>query len=196
MKLKSNQKSIDPISNPNRILTVANFISLARGLCAIPIVYSLATPGLKYLAAIFIILAVLSDALDGYFARKAKAVTHLGKWIDPLADFIVIVSVVLYLVISEQFPMWYFLLYTTRHATIAALAIYFVNYEIMVLYSNLWGKWSTGVTALAVFLHIFEFSSLPWLRDTSLYSGAVLLLISAIFYYRDFFLAHRGHYAK
>ena len=194
--MKSNQKLREPISDPNRILTVANFISLGRGLSAIPIIYTLATPGLNYLAAIFIIIAVLSDALDGYFARKAKEVTHIGKWIDPLADFIVIVSVVLYLVISDQFPMWYFLLYTIRHASIAALAIYFVNYEIMILYSNWWGKWSTGVTALTVFLHIFEFSSLPWLRDTSLYAGAALLVISAVIYFRDFFLAFRGYYAK
>ena len=194
--MKSNQKSREPISNPNRILTVANFISLGRGLSAIPIIYTLATPELNYLAAIFIIIAVLSDALDGYFARKAKEVTHIGKWIDPLADFIVIVSVVLYLVISNQFPMWYFLLYTIRHASIAAIAIYFVNYEIMILYSNWWGKWSTGVTALTVFLHIFEFSALPWLKDVSLYAGATLLAISGGIYFRDFFIAYRTHYSK
>ena len=194
--MKSNQKSRESISDPTRILTVANFISLGRGLSAIPIIYTLAIPEWNYLAPVIIILAVLSDSLDGYFARKAKEVTDIGKWIDPLADFVVIVSVVLYLVLSNQFPAWYFLFYTIRHAVIAALSIYFVNYEIMILQSNWWGKWSTGVTALTVFLHIFEFSALPWLKDVSLYAGATLLAISGGIYFRDFFIAYRTHYAK
>ena len=84
----SRLKSSVSVENPNRVLTLANLISLSRGLSTIPIIYSLSKPEWNWIAAILIILAALSDSLDGYFARRAGEVTHIGKWIDPLADFI------------------------------------------------------------------------------------------------------------
>ena len=64
------------IGDPTRVLTLANFISMLRALSAIPIIYSMAFPGFEWLTATLIMLAVLSDALDGYFARRAHEVTH------------------------------------------------------------------------------------------------------------------------
>ena len=192
----SRLKSSVSVENPNRVLTLANLISLSRGLSTIPIIYSLSKPEWNWIAAILIILAALSDSLDGYFARRAGEVTHIGKWIDPLADFILTVSVMLYLSIDNRFPFWYFLFYTTRHALIAGLAIYFLNYEMKVLNSNLWGKWAASITALTVFLHIFEFSSLPWLKEVSLYCGSILLLLSMVKYLKDFYSAFTKFYVK
>ena len=184
------------MSNPSKVLTLANIISLLRAAAAIPIIYTLNYPEMRALTAAIVILAVLSDALDGYFARRAGEVTHIGKWIDPLADFVLTISVMLYLSIDNRFPFWYFLFYTTRHALIAGLAIYFLNYEIKVLNSNLWGKWAASITALTVFLHIFEFSSLPWLKVASLYSGSILLFISMVKYLKDFYSAFTKFYVK
>tara|TARA_S200000501_G_scaffold379030_1_gene446845 strand:- start:11035 stop:11619 length:585 start_codon:yes stop_codon:yes gene_type:complete len=189
-------KSPGLTENPNRVLTLANLISLSRGLSTIPIIYALSKPEWNWIAAILIIIATLSDSLDGYFARRAGEVTHIGKWIDPLADFVLTVSVMLYLSIDNRFPFWYFLFYTARHALIAGLAIYFLNYGIKVLNSNLWGKWAASITALTVFLHIFEFSSLPWLRTSSLYSGSILLIISMVKYLKDCHLAFTNFYVK
>ena len=81
------------INDPTRVLTLANLVSLLRAFSAIPIIYSMAYPEWNWITGILILLAILSDALDGYFARRAQAVTHFGKWIDPTADFIVIISV-------------------------------------------------------------------------------------------------------
>ena len=86
------------MSNPSKVLTLANIISLLRAASAIPIIYTLYYPDLRAVTAGIVILAILSDALDGYFARRAGEVTHLGMWLDPIADFIIITSVVLYLV--------------------------------------------------------------------------------------------------
>ena len=104
----SRLKSSVSVENPNRVLTLANLISLSRGLSTIPIIYSLSKPEWNWIAAILIILAALSDSLDGYFARRAGEVTNIGKWIDPLADFVLTVSVMLYLSIDNRFPFWYF----------------------------------------------------------------------------------------
>ena len=105
---KENTSEIIKITDPSRIITLANFISMLRALSAIPIIYSMANPRWNWITGILILMAALSDALDGYFARRAKAVTHFGKWIDPAADFIVIISVLVYLVGINEFPVWFF----------------------------------------------------------------------------------------
>ena len=174
------------LKNPNRVITFANFISMLRALSAIPIIYTLQFKEYQWLTALIILLAVLSDALDGYFARQAGQITHLGKWLDPIADFIVIISVMMYLVMNEIFPYWFFYFYLIRHIILAALSIYCMNYGYMILNSNWWGKWATGISVLAVFLHIFIFDSLPWLKDLSLLVAIILLVISFFLYLKQF----------
>ena len=181
------------INDPTRVLTLANFISLFRAFLAIPIIYSMVYPSWNWLTGILILIAILSDALDGYFARRAKAVTHFGKWLDPAADFIVIISILVYLVGINKFPLWFFIFYLSRHIIIAGFAIYCINYGFMILHANWWGKWATGITVLGVFLHIFEFDSLPWLKMTSIYVAATLLLISMVQYLNQFIISIRSN---
>ena len=180
------------MDNPSKVLTLANTISLLRAAAAIPIIYTLNYPELRAVTAGIVILAILSDALDGYFARKAGEVTHVGMWLDPIADFIVITSIVLFLVIMEIFPLWFFCFYIIRHFMIAVPALYFVNTGQYILHSNWWGKWTTGITTLTVFLHIFEFPDIWWLKPFTLYSALVLALISWLIYYRDYYNVLRG----
>ena len=177
----------DYMSNPSKVLTLANTISMLRAAAAIPIIYTLNYPEMRAVTAVIVILAILSDALDGYLARRAHEVTHVGMWLDPIADFIIITSVVLYLVILEIFPLWFFIFYIVRHFLIAVPALYFVNTGQYILHSNWWGKWSTGITALTVFLHIFEFGSIWWLKTFSLYTALALAVVSWFLYYRDYY---------
>jgi len=177
----------DYMSNPSKVLTLANTISMLRAAAAIPIIYTLNYPEMRAITAGIVILAVLSDALDGYLARRAHEVTHVGMWLDPIADFIIITSVVLYLVILEIFPLWFFIFYIVRHFLIAVPALYFVNTGQYILHSNWWGKWSTGITALTVFLHMFEFGTIWWLKTFSLYTALALAVVSWFLYYRDYY---------
>ena len=184
------------IDDPQRVLTLANLISMLRASSAIPIIYTLNYPEWHWLTAIIILAAALSDSLDGYFARRAKEVTHLGMWLDPIADFVVITAIVLYLVILKMFPLWFFLFYIIRHIMVAAPAIYFVNHGMYILSANWWGKWATGITALTVFLHIFQFDAVCWLKPASLYSATVLAVISWVIYYRDYYYVIINYRAK
>ena len=86
----NNDNQQTSITDPSRILTLANFISLVRALLAIPIIFTLSAPEKLYLTFWLIIIAVLSDVLDGWVARKSHGVTEFGQWLDPIADFIVI----------------------------------------------------------------------------------------------------------
>ena len=99
------------ISDPYKIVTLANMISLLRALLAVPIVYTLRDPSLGSITLLLILIAILSDALDGWVARRAGEVTHFGQFIDPIADFICILSVTSYLVLAGRFPAWFFILH-------------------------------------------------------------------------------------
>ena len=146
-------------------------------------------PEYHWITALIILIAVLSDALDGYFARQVGQVSYLGKWLDPIADFIVIISVMLYLVMNSIFPGWFFTSYLLRHVIIACFSIYNMNYGFEPLRITWWAKWATGISVLAVFLHIFIFDRLPWLKDLSLYISAFLLLISFWLYLKQFIIS-------
>ena len=176
------------ITDPTRILTLANIISLGRALLAVPIVYTMRDPDLGTITFILIVLAVLSDTLDGWVARKAHEVTHFGKWIDPIADFACILTVVSYLTLVGRFPGWFFIFYLARYVFIAISAIYFLNHNHFILSANWWGKWAAGITALALMVHIWPWEAFPWMQEVTIYIATFLLSVSWIVYIKTFYL--------
>ena len=175
------------ISDPTKILTLANIISLGRAILAVPIIFTLRDTSLGSITFVLILIAVLSDALDGWGARKAHEVTHFGKWIDPIADFVCIFAVVAYLTLIDRFPSWFFLFFLIRYIYIAIGAIYFLNHDHFVLSSNWWGKWGAGITSLAVLVHIWPWQAFPWLNEVTIYVATFLLLVSWILYTKTFY---------
>ncbi|MEC7821757.1 MAG: CDP-alcohol phosphatidyltransferase family protein [Candidatus Neomarinimicrobiota bacterium] len=174
-------------SDPTKILTLANIISLGRAILAVPIIFTLRDTSLGSITFVLILIAVLSDALDGWVARKAHEVTHFGKWIDPIADFVCIFAVVAYLTLIDRFPSWFFLFFLIRYIYIAIGAIYFLNHDHFVLSSNWWGKWGAGITSLAVLVHIWPWQAFPWLNEVTIYVATFLLLVSWILYTKTFY---------
>ena len=174
-------------SDPTKILTLANIISLGRAILAVPIIFTLRDTSLGSITFVLILIAVLSDALDGWVARKAHEVTHFGKWIDPIADFVCIFAVVAYLTLIDRFPSWFFLFFLIRYIYIAIGAIYFLNHDHFVLSSNWWGKWGAGITSLAVLVHIWPWQAFPWLNEVTIYVATFLLVVSWILYTKTFY---------
>ena len=93
-----------------------NVVSLAR-LCLVAPVLILMAGGLRVLV---LIVMFATDGLDGFLARKLDRVTELGKLLDPVADKVAVGAILLYLVISGEFPLWALLLVVARDAAIAA----------------------------------------------------------------------------
>ena len=155
---------------------------------AIPIIYSLQNQEWWLITFGLILIAAVSDMLDGYFARRAHEVTHIGKWLDPICDTICIVSVVFYLILNGIIPMWFFIVLILRYVSISIGAIYFINHTDLVLSANIFGKWASGLTALFVLLKIIPRTEiLELLTMTCLLIVIPLLLISWIIYIRTFF---------
>lgn len=172
------------ITDPTRVLTLANMISLLRAVMAVPIVYSIAVKAHWGIILSLILIAIASDALDGYFARKAHEVTHLGKWLDPIADFIVIITVVFHMVLNGMFPLWFFIFYLVRILSIALPAIYLINHNSQVLSANRIGKWFIAFTALTVASYIFQLNSLNFLHLPLIVITLILGVVSWIEYLR------------
>ena len=66
------------ITHPTRVITLANLLSVLRAFLTLPIIYSLAHNKIVW-AVLLIIIAIITDWLDGYYARKAHEVSSIGK---------------------------------------------------------------------------------------------------------------------
>jgi len=140
---------------PNKIVTVSNIISIFRGALAMPIVYCM-HHGLNKWALAFIIIAIVSDMLDGWLARISNEITELGKVLDPLSDKVVIFSVMLYLATKDAIPMGYFAVLLFRDFTISLLGIYMLNNCRVSPQANKLGKVSIIFTIAIEFIIFLE----------------------------------------
>ncbi len=147
-------------------------------------------------AAIFII-ASFSDFLDGYIARKYDLVTDFGKFMDPVADKVLVDASLIFLMIQ---PLWVgtsqitvlpviTIIFIARDLIVDAMRLVASNKKIVVA-ANVYGKLKTVAQMVAitfVFLNDWPFSLLglpPFLRITDflLYIAAVLSLLSGVIY--------------
>lgn len=188
--MTQNQKK--RITDPTRVLTLANFTSLLRAILAWPLIYTMKFyPDKPILIFLIILVVVISDALDGYFARKAHEVTHIGKWLDPIADFLVVFAVTFFLILEGRFPLWFFLFFAVRYITIAGLAIYMINHTHIQLSANWYGKFAIGFTALTITLHIFNIPAFEYVKIITLWMAFGLLSISWYTYFAKMLKAIR-----
>jgi cardiolipin synthase (CMP-forming) len=86
-------------------INVPNFITLARVL-SVPVIFWLLVNGNSRVAFFVFVCAGISDAVDGYLAKRFNWTTELGAYLDPLADKLLIVSIYIALGVSLQIPLW------------------------------------------------------------------------------------------
>jgi len=95
-------------------LSIPNLITLGRILLVPIVVWAIATPGAMWIAFVLFLVAGVSDAADGYLAKRFAMTTELGAYLDPLADKALIVSIYLTLGINNLIPRWLVLLVVSR----------------------------------------------------------------------------------
>ena len=146
----------------DRIMTLANAISISRIFLAIPLVLlfediSKGHPGKLWGAFGLIIIIILTDFLDGYVARKAEETTNFGKLIDPVADKVCMMVVMIYLIISYKLPfLLFFITLAIRDIFLIIIGVYLMFSQEEVFQSNRSGKWFMGITALMMTLFLFQ----------------------------------------
>ena len=133
---------------------------------------------------------ILSDLLDGFVARWANEITNFGKLIDPVADKICIMVVIIFLIF--KFGIWFILflgLLTLRDVIILTIGIYLMNVQEKVFQSNWTGKWFIFITALMIICFIYNLPQ--WLGIGMYILSIILMIISTIQYINSY-----QHYLK
>lgn len=170
-----------------QLLNLPNTLTLIR-IALIPIVCGFLyqrTPGYMILAASFLGVASITDFLDGYLARSRGLVSVLGKFLDPLADKLIVMGALLVLVELGRFPAWLVIIVLAREIAITALRS-IASSEGIVIAAGVTGKFKTafqltGLIGLIIHyrheMNFFLFASWVDFHKT----GFVLFAVSVVF---------------
>lgn len=131
-----------------RFWTAANVFSLCRPLVALPAAILIYTDGPRRWILLLILIAALTDWLDGQWARRTRTVSEWGKVLDPVCDKVAIVLVGAAMVLSQLVPLWFVGVILIRDLLIVAGSLVLVRRVREVHMSNWAGK--AAVSAIAI----------------------------------------------
>jgi CDP-diacylglycerol--glycerol-3-phosphate 3-phosphatidyltransferase len=156
-----------------------NRLTIFRIVCIPLVILFLSFPGRwsSFLAALFIGMAFITDILDGYYARKYGAVTALGKFLDPLADKILVTISMIMLIPLGRIPILIVIIIIAREMAVTGLRSIAVTEGIVIQASKL-GKYKTIFQATAILglaLH-YEYFDVDFHLVGMLFLWAALIL--------------------
>ena len=135
----------------------------------------------RYIAAAIFIVASLTDMLDGKIARKYNLVTNFGKFMDPLADKLLVCSALICLVDLKQLPAWMVIVIISREFIISGFRLVASDNGIVIA-ASYWGKFKTTFQMISVILLIVRIPALTVLTQICVWTALVLTLISLVDY--------------
>ena len=142
---------------------------------------------LRYVSAAIFIAASLTDMLDGKIARKYGLVTNFGKFMDPLADKLLVCSALICLIELGQLPAWMVIVIISREFIISGFRL-IASDNGVVIAASYWGKFKTTFQMIAVILLIFNLEALRLLADICVWVALALTVISLA----DYIWRNRG----
>lgn len=177
-----------------RALNLPNIISLIRIGMAPVLVVMLLAPGktMSLVSAAVFIVVCATDWLDGYIARKRGIITSLGKFLDPLADKLLITAAFIMLIPLGRVPAWVVALMIGREIAVTGLRAIAVDSGIVIAASNL-GKLKTvsQIVCLVPLMIHYQWYGLDFqlIGTPLLYAAFALTMWSGIDYFIGFFKA-------
>ncbi len=137
------------------------------------------------ISLVIFILASLTDMLDGKIARKYNLVTNFGKFMDPLADKLLVCSALICLIELGMVPSWMVIVIIAREFIISGFRLIAADNRVVIA-ASMWGKFKTTFQMVAIILLILE---LAWtnliihlLGQIALYGALILTVISLVDY--------------
>ncbi|MET3682202.1 CDP-diacylglycerol--glycerol-3-phosphate 3-phosphatidyltransferase [Alkalibacillus flavidus] len=139
------------------------------------------------IAGVLFIIASLTDWLDGYYARKYNLVTNMGKFLDPLADKLLVSGALICLVELGMAPAWIVIIIVSREFAVTGLRLV-ASGEGVVLAASQMGKLKTTLqigSAAFLILHHFPFSYIGFpIGTVLLYLAGLVTVISGYDYFK------------
>ena len=136
---------------------------------------------LRYVAAAIFIIASLTDMLDGKIARKYNLVTNFGKFMDPLADKLLVCSALICLVELKELPAWMVIVIISREFIISGFRLVASDNGVVIA-ASYWGKFKTTFQMIAVVLLIVGIPALSMVTTAVVWIALVLTVISLVDY--------------
>ncbi len=166
-------------------LSIPNLITLGRILLVPVVVWAIASGEMRFAFLLFLVAAI-SDAVDGFLAKRFGMTTELGAYLDPLADKVLIVSIYLTLGFAGNIPRWIVILVVSRDIMIvgAILLSWLVDKPVTVK-PLMVSKLNTAVQIIYAGLVLASFGfalDTGWLLTLVMALVAVLTLLSVGFY--------------
>ena len=141
--------------------------------------------GAEYIAVVIFVVASLTDTLDGYIARKYKLVSNFGKFMDPLADKLLVCSALICFVSIPENPMpaWGVIVIISREFIISGFRLVAADTGVVIA-ASWWGKIKTVVQMLMSILLILNFQGeiIDIVEYVFIYAALVLTVVSLVDY--------------
>lgn len=143
----------------------------------------LSFPAARYIALVIFIAASLTDTADGYIARKYDLVTDFGKFMDPLADKLLVCSALICLVDSREIAGWVVIIIIAREFIISGFRLVAADNGIVIA-ASWWGKIKTIVQMALIIVMLLNVPALRTLEIILTVAAVILTVVSLIDYIR------------
>jgi CDP-diacylglycerol---glycerol-3-phosphate 3-phosphatidyltransferase len=142
---------------------VPNLLTYLRIACIPVVLYFIDnySPVRSFIAMLIYVGAALTDSLDGYVARKYKQISVLGKFLDPLADKLIVTSVLVYLTAMDRVPAWLVVALLARELAVTGLRSIAVS-EGLVISASDSGKQKTALQLIGTIFLLIHFKYPVW----------------------------------
>ena len=135
----------------------------------------------KWIALALFIVASLTDMLDGHIARKYHLVTNFGKFMDPLADKLLVCSALICLVDLKRIPSWIVIVIIAREFIISGFRL-IASDNGVVIAASYWGKFKTTFQMVMICLMIANLEPLAFVTKLVMWAALLLTVISLVDY--------------
>lgn len=135
----------------------------------------------RMIALALFIIASLTDLADGKIARKYNLVTDFGKFMDPLADKLLVCSALICLIDLGQIPAWMVVIIIGREFIISGFRLVASDNGVVIA-ASYWGKWKTTFQMFAVILMILDIPALEIPKQICIWVALALTIISLVDY--------------
>ena len=136
----------------------------------------------RYISLTLFVVASVTDWFDGYLARKNNLVTNFGKFMDPLADKLLVCSAMIWMIDLKRLPAWFVIIIIAREFIISGFRLIAAENGIVIA-ANYWGKFKTASQMIMIILLILHFDGIfVILEQIFIWLSLALTIISLITY--------------
>lgn len=136
----------------------------------------------RYISLTLFVVASVTDWFDGYLARKNNLVTNFGKFMDPLADKLLVCSAMICMIDLKRLPAWFVIIIIAREFIISGFRLIAAENGIVIA-ANYWGKFKTASQMIMIILLILHFDGIFVIfEQIFIWLSLALTIISLITY--------------